>query len=91
MTYLIEVVDCNKMPVDETTPLQPKTTTMRADECMYLHLESAQDTSLDLVLSTEADKFADYWPAKYLMVEQKVPEDPSQQWFFNETSNAIHN
>ena len=50
---------------------------MQPDRCMYLHLEEADATAYDLVLSTEAEDFSDWWPAKYVMLEQKVVDDPA--------------
>ena len=64
---------------------------MQPDTCFYLHSVASDHTSLDLVLSTEAEQFADYWPAKYAMVEQKVVDEESQQWYYNEKTGGIHN
>jgi len=64
---------------------------MQPDTCFYLHNVASDHTSLDLVLSTNADKYADHWPAKYAMVEQKVVDDESMQWYYNEKTGGIHN
>ena len=58
---------------------------------MYLHLEEGEHTAYDLVLSTEAEDFSDWWPAKYVMLEQKVVDDEAQQWYYNEKDGTLHN
>ena len=64
---------------------------MQPNTCFYLHLIASEHTSLDLVLSTQTDKYADFWPAKYAIVEHKVVDEESQQWYYNEKTGAIHN
>jgi hypothetical protein len=44
---------------------------------MYLHLKAAEHTGYDLVLSSDDDNHSAKWPGKYLMVEQKVRDDPT--------------
>ena len=91
--FEIEVLKCNIPP--QRTPLeyyaQPKTTTMQPDTCFYLHLVESENTSLDLVLSTQDEDYADWWPGKWGIVEQKVVDDPAQQWYFNEKDGSLHN
>lgn len=73
--FELEVEDCNRTPKVEDEETQPVTTTMQPERCMYLHLVEAEDTAYDLVLSTEEEDFSDWWPAKYVMLEQKVVDD----------------
>ena len=58
---------------------------------MYLHLEESVNTALDLVLSTQEDNGSKEWPAKWGMFEEKVVDDESQQWFYNETAQTLTN
>jgi len=75
----IVVEDCNRTPDHNTkAEVQPRTTTMQPNACMYLHLEEGDHTGYDLVLSTEEDDFSEHWPAKYAMLEQKVLDDTAQ-------------
>jgi len=68
--FEVEIVDCNRTPDhDKKEEVQPRTTTMQPDRCMYLHLEEGDHTGYDLVLSTEEDEFSEFWPAKYAMLE----------------------
>lgn len=64
---------------------------MQPNTCMYLHLEEGDHTGYDLVLSTEEEEFSEFWPAKYAMLEQKVVDDPAQQWYWNEKDGSLHN
>ena len=58
---------------------------------MYLHLEEANHTAYELVLSCQDKNWGSWWPAKYCMLEHKVVDDESQQWFWNEKTGALHN
>jgi len=58
---------------------------------MYLHLEEAAHTNYNLVLSCQDDDWGSWWPAKYCMLEHRVDDDKSQQWFWNEQTGAMHN
>lgn len=51
----------------------------------------SDNTAYDLVLSHEAEQYADFWPAKYSMIEHKVVDDPAQQWIFDEKTGTIKN
>jgi hypothetical protein len=51
---------------------------------MYLHLEEADHTGYDLVLSAQDEEWGSWWPAKYTLLEHKVVDDKNQQWFWNE-------
>lgn len=51
----------------------------------------SDDIGLDLVLSTEEDDFSAWWPAKYAMLEDKVIDDPSQQWYYDGVEGTLHN
>lgn len=65
---------------------------MQPDRCMYLHLQDmSDDIGLDLVLSTEEDDFSAWWPAKYAMLEDKVKDDPAQQWYYDQDDGTLHN
>lgn len=88
----IEILDCNRTPDHKIKEeVQPRTTTMQPNSCMYLHLEEGDHTGYDLVLSTEEEDFSEFWPAKYAMLEQKVLDDPAQQWYWNEKDGTLHN
>jgi len=91
MQFDIEIQDCNVIPTKRAPDTQPRTTMMQPDQCFYLHLDSSEHTSLDLVLSTEQKRHADNWPAKYAMVEHKVVDDLSQQWYYDEATGSIRN
>lgn len=90
IVFDFEVVDCNIKPqnVEHT---QPVTTTMQPDQCFYLHLVESDNTAFDLVLSHEEEQYAPFWPAKYAMIEQKVKDDPAQQWIYDEKAGTIKN
>lgn len=90
VNFDIEVEDCNIVPTVAEHP-QPVTTTMQPNECFYLQLVATDHTSLNLVLSHNSEKYADYWPAWYSMVEHKVVDDPAQQWKWDEATGAIEN
>jgi len=91
MTFDLEVLDCSHAPEHPKEETQPVTTTMQPNQCMYLHLLASEHTSLDLVLSTESDIYADFWPAKYAIVEHKVVDEASQMWYYDEKTGSIHN
>ena len=54
MIFDLEIEECNIHPKFEDHP-QPVTTTMQPDQCFYLHLVESEHTSLQLVLSHEAE------------------------------------
>lgn len=64
---------------------------MQPDQCMYLHLVESEGTSLDLVLSTQAKNWANWWPGKWGILEERVLDDKAQQWFFSEADGSIYN
>jgi hypothetical protein len=64
---------------------------MQPDLCFYLHLVESEHTAFDLVLSHEAEQFADFWPAKYAMIEHKVVDDAAQQWSYDEKTGFVKN
>ena len=84
MTFELDILDCSHAPEFQKTEVQPVTTTMQPNTCFYLHLVASDHTAFDLVLSTESDDYANFWPAKYATIEQKVVDEPSQMWYFNE-------
>ena len=43
------------------------------------------------MLSVQDDAPKDKWPAKYLMVEQKVVDEKTQMWYWNSTTGGMHN
>lgn len=91
MTFELDILDCNHTPETRKEEVQPVTTTMQPNTFFYLHLEASDDTAFDLVLSTESDNYSSSWPAKYGIVEQKVVDEPSQMWYYNEKTGGIHN
>jgi hypothetical protein len=92
MVFDIEIEDCNHAPDHNTKrEIQPVTTTMQPDQCFYLHMQATEHTAFDFVLSTEAENYADWWAAKYAIIEHKVVDDESQQWYYDETTKSIHN
>jgi len=90
--FELEIVECNRNPEFTKQTIQPVTTTMQPNKCMYLHLEEADHTAYELVLSCQdgAD-WGSWWPAKYCMLEHKVEDDESQQWFWNDKTGGFHN
>ena len=58
---------------------------------MYLHFEEADHTGYDLVLSAQEEDWGSWWPAKYALLEHKVVDEKSQQWFWNEKTGTLHN
>jgi hypothetical protein len=66
VTFDLEVVDCNVRAekYDPKKYVQPVTTTMQPNTCFYLHLTESDSTGLDLVLSTQDEDYASWWPAK---------------------------
>lgn len=90
MYFDLEIEECNIHPTHEDHP-QPVTTTLQPNQCFYLHLVATEHTAFDLVLSHEAEQYADFWPAKYAMIEHRVVDDPAQQWIFDETNGSIKN
>jgi hypothetical protein len=75
VNFDIEIVDCNRTPVWTSYYDQPKTTTMQPNKCMWLHLEEADATANDMVLtaSDEGD----------IIVHHKEKTDKAQQWYWN--------
>jgi len=43
------------------------------------------------VLSADPKDYRYYWPGRYLFLEEKVNDDKSQQWFYNDKDGTIHN
>ena len=64
---------------------------MKPGQCMYLHLVASDHTALDLVLSSDDDLYSEEWPGKYLMLEHKVKDDPSMQWYWNDKDGTFTN
>lgn len=64
---------------------------MQPDVCMYLHLVESDNTGYDLVLATMDDDESKKWPAKRVFFEQKVVDDETQQWKYNEKKGTITN
>jgi len=75
VNFDIEIVDCNRTPTWTKYYDQPKTTTMQPGKCMWLHLEEADATANDMVLtaSDEGD----------IIVHHKEKTDKAQQWYWN--------
>jgi hypothetical protein len=67
----IEVVDCNRTPTWTEYYQQPRTTTMQPNKCMWLHLEEADSTVNDMVLTEQEGK---------AIVHHKQRGDASQHW-----------
>jgi len=64
---------------------------MQPDTCMYLHLLESDNTGFDLVLSSMDDDESKEWPAKRVFFEQKVVDDETMQWKYNEKKGTISN
>ena len=80
----IEVVECNRTPTwSLPQQTQPVSTTMIPGKCMYLHALGGDHVNDDLVLSADTNDYGAWWPGKYLYVETKVKDDPSQQFFLD--------
>ena len=61
---------------------------------MYLHLIESESTALELVLSSQDNDWEDNgkkWPGKFAMVEEKVVDDPAQQWYWNDQDGSMRN
>lgn len=69
----IEVVQCNRTPTWTEYYKQPRTTTMQPNKCMWLHLEEADATANDMVLTEQEGK---------AIVHNKQRGDLSQQWIW---------
>ena len=75
--FTIEVLECNRTPNHNTVAeVQPQTTTMQRNKCMWLHLEEADSTQNDMVLTAQEDGVA--------IVHHKEKTDKSQQWYWND-------
>lgn len=98
VTFKIDVLDCNVVPdhpvYEVKNHTQPKTTVMQPNKCMYLHLFESDNTAYDLVLSSQDDDYEQdgkTWPGKFALLEEKVVDDPAQQWFWNEEDGSLRN
>jgi len=89
MVFDLTVHECNHEPKKIKYAEQPKTTSMQPDRCMYLHLVESDNTGFDLVLATQPDDESGEWPAKRVYFEEKVVDDKTQQWKYNEKKGTI--
>lgn len=64
---------------------------MQPETCMYLHLVESDNTAYDLVLSTQSQDWNKKWPGKFCIFEDKVVDDPSQMWFYDESKGTLRN
>lgn len=91
VNFKLEVESCDRTPAWTQQFAQPRTTTLQPGRCFYLHLDEAEDTHNDLVLSADAEDYSPTWPSRYTFLEHQVYDDLAQQWFFNEKDGSIHN
>ena len=91
MVFDVDILDFNVAPNHKDPEVQPRTTTMQPNQCFYLHLKSTEHTAYDFVLSTEQDDYSKSWPAKYAIIEHRVIDEASQQWFYDESDGSIRN
>lgn len=95
ITFDLDILGCNglvtKAEMDPKKNLQPRSTTMQPDTCMYLQLIESENTGMDLVLSSQAQDASEQWPGKWAMFEEKVVDDEAQQWFYNAEKGTLHN
>jgi hypothetical protein len=80
VNFDIEVVECNHTPTFTTYNEQPVTTTMQPDTCMWLHLEEAEHTGNDMVLTVQDGK---------TIVHHREYTDLNQQWSID-ASGHLH-
>ena len=57
---------------------------------MYLHWVDSENSNNDYVLSADDQDLSSTWPVRYLFVENKVKNDPSQQWFITKDGNLYN-
>jgi len=55
-----------------------------------LTLVESDNTGYNLVLASKEENESKEWPAKRVYFEQKIVDDETQQWKFNEKTGAIH-
>lgn len=67
----VEVVECNRTPDFTEYMRQPITTTMQPGRCMWFHLEEADSTGNDMVLTEQEGR---------AIIHNKQRGDASQQW-----------
>lgn len=81
VNFDIEVVECNRTPDFTDYFNQPRTTTMQPNRCMWLHLQEADSTGNDMVLTEQEGK---------AIVHHKQRGDPSQQWRWNDKQQLVN-
>ena len=91
VVFDLDVEDCNYVPKKVKYGEQPKSTTMQPEQCFYLHLVEGDNTAYDLVLATMDTDESKEWPGQRAYFEQKVVDDETQQWKYNEKTGAVHN
>lgn len=88
--FEVDVVECNRTPTRTRYYTQPVTTTMQPGKCMYLHFSQGEEhTGNDLVLTVEEAAYKK--DAKHVYLDHKLAADPTQQWFWNESTRALTN
>jgi hypothetical protein len=56
-----------------------------------LNLVESDSTGLNLVLSTQDDDANKNWPGKWAIIEEKVKDDLTQQWYYSDKDGSLHN
>jgi hypothetical protein len=77
----VEVVECNRTPDFTEYYKQPITTTMQPNRCMWLHLQEADSTVNDMVLTEQEGK---------AIVHHKQRGDQSQQWRWSDKHTLVN-
>lgn len=77
----VEVVECNRTPEFTEYYKQPITTTMQPNRCMWLHLQEADSTGNDMVLTEQEGK---------AIVHHRLRGDTSQQWKWNDKQHLVN-
>mmetsp|Transcript_1608 Transcript_1608/g.2838 ORF Transcript_1608/g.2838 Transcript_1608/m.2838 type:complete len:257 (+) Transcript_1608:1-771(+) len=86
----LDVLDCDRQPdpINEHLYDQPHTSTLQSDHCFFLYSKTAADLNIDQVLTTRAFNGTS---RLQLAVEQRVVDDPDQQWFYYHNNGTLHN
>lgn len=88
--FEIDIVECNRTPSRVSQVDQPYTTTMQPGKCMYLHFSQGEEhTGNDLVMTVEEGEYKK--GGKHVYLDHKLAADPTQQWFWNESTRALTN